>query len=311
MNKYNPVQGDMFASFDATPVTTTSKTPVKPASDIPTLVEYANRIATRVWSKEHTRKHNLRGCQWFAEYKDYGQLTLADIKKGHIYNFAEHLMDSRGISPNSANKYMAAISRVMREANKKDIIDNPIKLEYEKVKSGRPRFFTREEEGELCNLLKSYGHSWMADMVIFSCNTGCRKSEIRAITNPEVEVTKDDDGDLWMYLPESVTKNGEERYVPLNAHASAAYERLLPVIDKAYSHRTFYWFWNKAKREIARNDPHFVFHVCRHTAATRLANEVKASEFNIADILGHKDTRVTRLYVHSKKKVLASAVKGL
>ena len=307
MNKYDPVQSDMFASFDATPVNT-SITPV-PTSDIPTLVEYANKIAKRVWPKDHTRKSNLRACQWFSEYKDFGQLTLADIGRRHIYEFVEHLMDTRErFSQNTANKYMAAISAVMREANEKEVGDNPIKLKYAKVRSGRPRFFSHEEEAQLCEYFRAAGHSWMADMVTMSCKTGMRRGEILSLNHPKVKLHECGE---WLYLPPEVTKTGEERDVPLNTQARAAYERLLPVIDDVWSHRTFYWFWKKARRDISKNDPDFTFHVCRHTAASRLANDVKMNEFNIADILGHEDTRTTKRYVHSRRSTLLEGVRQL
>lgn len=111
-------------------------------------------------------------------------------------------------------------------------------------------------------------------------------------------------------MPKEVCKVGE-RDVPLNTEARAAYERLVPVIDKVWSHRTFYWFWNKAKRDVGKRDPNFVFHVCRHTAASRLAIDVQLIEFNIADIMGHADTRTTRRYVHSRKSALLDALKQL
>ena len=207
---------------------------------------------------------------------------------------------------NTANKYMAALSAVMREANEKDVCDNPIKLKYTTIKNARPVYLTREKEAELVKHLTDHGHSWIADMVILACNTGMRKNEILSINHREVE--REDD---FLYLPEAVTKTDEARYVPLNEAASEAYERLLPVIDKKWSHRTFYWFWNKAKRDVFQNDPNFVFHITRHTAATRLANDVKMSEYNVADIMGHADTRTTRRYVKSKKQALLAGVRAL
>ena len=147
----------------------------------------------------------------------------------------------------------------------------------------------------------------MADIVILSCNTGMRRGEIIQLTHPKVHLSPCGE---WLHLPEEVCKVGE-RDVPLNTDARAAYERLVPVIDKVWSHRTFYWFWNKAKRDVGKRDPNFVFHVCRHTAASRLANDVQLNEFNIADIMGHADTRTTRRYVHSRKSALLDAVRQL
>ena len=74
--------------------------------------------------------------------------------------------------------------------------------------------------------------------------------------------------------------------MPLNGKGTAAYHRLMErqaggyqAVDQ-YSHRTFYWFWNKVVRDAGKGDPHFVFHVCRHTAATRLANDAKVNTFS-------------------------------
>ena len=113
-----------------------------------------------------------------------------------------------------------------------------------------------------------------------------------------------------MEPPKKVCK-ASERDVTLYTEAGGAHERLLPIIDKVWSHRTFYWFWKKAPRVVGKGDPDFVFHVCRHTAASRLANDVQLNEFNIADIMGHADTRTTRRYVHSRKSALLDAVEQL
>lgn len=201
---------------------------------------------------------------------------------------------------------MACISRIISHANDKDVIDNPIKLKYETIKAGRPRYFTIEEQRELVAYLRDVvNKSWMADLVILSCNTGMRLGECRAITNPNVELSECGE---WLSLPWEVCESEKGRGIPLNIEARAAYKRLLPLIDKAFSHRTFYRNWNKSRRDAGKGDPLWLFHVCRHTAASRLSNNAGANEFEIADILGHADTRTTRRYVHSN---LRNAVMAL
>ena len=139
----------------------------------------------------------------------------------------------------------------------------------------------------------------MADLVILSVNTGMRLGECRAVTNPLVELSDDCDG---LYLPGEVSFNSE---------ALAAYVRLKPIIDDAWSDRTFYWFWGRARRDIAKGDKNFVFYVCCQTAASRLSNNVSANEFEITDILRHADTRTTRRYVHTRQSNLLNAVRAL
>ena len=78
MNNYNSIQSDLFASsFGITTVNTNSRTAV--TSSVPTLGDYAAKVENRVWPKVHTRRPNMRGIRWFTEYKDFGQLTLAEV----------------------------------------------------------------------------------------------------------------------------------------------------------------------------------------------------------------------------------------
>jgi len=319
------VQDDLFSfqTSDVKPSETTNVEPPVVESDTPTLAAYADKIAHRIWQKDHTRNSAMRAIRLFSEYKDYGKLTLDQIRRKHIYDFIEHIVEARGVTESTGNRYLAAISRVLREANEKEVVDNPIKLKYASVVSERPRWFSESEEEELVQYLRDLGKDYMAEMVILSCNTGMRKGEILAITHQASELT--DDG-TWLYLPAEVVKTNEERYIPMNAKAQAAYHKLMANVPckreanerqkyrklvECYSHRNFYDVWAKAQRDVGKGDKNFVFHVCRHTAATRLANDVKANSFQIADILGHKNERTTRRYVHAKKSSLLGAVQAL
>lgn len=224
----------------ATSVSTNVVTPA--ANSVPSLFDYAERIAKKIWPKDHTRNSNLRGIRWFADYNGYGKQSLADIRKGQVYEFIDYLIEDRGIKESTANRYQAGISRVIREANEREIVDNPIKLKYAKEDGGRPRWFTKDEEAELISYFRDIGKDWMADMAIMAINTGMRKGEIRAITHRLALVS--DDGQ-WLFLPKEVIKQNEDRHIPLNRAAHAAYLRLTSVVEgkntlliEEYSHRS-------------------------------------------------------------------------
>ena len=138
-----------------------------------------------------------------------------------------------------------------------------------------------------------------------------RCGEVIAIS--EKRVTLSDCGS-WLFLPKKVTKTHEDREVPLNAKAQVAYHRLMEkqpggfrAVNK-YLHRTFYWFWNKVVRDVGKGAVYFVFQVCRHTAATCLANDAKVNTFIIGDILGHMSERTTRRFVQLKAPSALDAV---
>lgn len=76
--------------------------------------------------------------------------------------------------------------------------------------------------------LRDLGKDYMAKMVILSCNTRMKKSEILAITHPNAELT--DDG-RWLFLPAETIKTDEDSYIPINAKARATYHKLLSFVE--------------------------------------------------------------------------------
>lgn len=271
----------------------------------PTLLEYATDIAHEIWEGETHRKSAMRGITWFSAYKDFGKLTLDEIQRKHIYEFTSYLKKTRGIKGSTSNRYKTYITRVLNEAVEKEVTQNEVRVKHDKEQGGRPRRFTQDEEARLIKHLREQNADWFADMVILSCNTGMRRGEILAIKDPSVQLEEDNE---WLFLPKHVCKT-EERLVPFNEKALAAYKRLLVSID-SYTEKKFSNYWNKARRDIARGDKHFVFHVCRHTAASRLSDK-GFSQRDIGDILGHADERTTSKYIHSNKSRLLGAVKTL
>lgn len=140
MNNHSPIQSDFF-SFKNTSATTSVQTPI--TTSAPTLDSFADKVGQRLRPKTHTYNHNMRGIKWFADFA--GQLPMDQIRRKHIYDFLDQLIDTRGIMQNSANKYMAAISRVLSYANEREVIDDPIKLKYERSGGGRPKSSPRKK----------------------------------------------------------------------------------------------------------------------------------------------------------------------
>lgn len=281
------------------------------SGDCPTLLQYVQTNYKDIWRTDNKHRTDaLRAVQWFSEYEDYGSLALDQIKRTHVKTFINHLIATRKRFGNStANRYIAYLTKPLNHAVEEEVIEDEIRVKYKPVDSSRPRFFSYEEEVAIIEHLKDQCKYWMADMVILSCNSGMRKSEILAINDPKVRLIVDKDGRNRLYLPYHVCKT-TDRYVPLNGKALDAYNRLKTGIEN-YTETKFRKAWDKMRFDVARGDEHFVFHVCRHTCASRLVNDHNISQKIVAKILGHDDERTTSRYIHASDNAAMDAVSQL
>jgi integrase len=109
-----------------------------------------------------------------------------------------------------------------------------------------------------------------------------------------------------VHLPAKVTKTGKPRNVAItHPDAAAAALRLTAGLAGEYTKKRFESRWGLLKREYARNDDTFVFHVTRHNAASKMANELQVPTVIVAEALGHSSLATTQRYVHAKPDTLA------
>ena len=59
---------------------------------------------------------------------------------------------------------------------------------------------------------------------------------------------------------------------------------------------------------MSKGDKTAVFHTCRKTAATHLANDAKVKTTLVEDLLGHASERTTNRYINAKKSSLLEPV---
>jgi len=266
-----------------------------------TLQEFCNSNASRLWHGRHLKESQSRVLK-FCAFGDHPVRPIDQYKPADIYAFGDYMV-SNGSSPNTVNHYFAAISTLFKMAVDMEIIAHAPKIKWNKVRSGRPRYMSEDELKALDFHFKFADDDWTKDKMPYLCtiavNTGMRLGEILKIT-PDCVVNRD--GADWVYL--SATKNGDDRWVPLNEKARTALDVLNDEPAIGFTHRRFYNAWNLARHKIARGDETFVFHVLRHTAATTMANDLSVNTILIAQILGHRNTATTAKYVHAKPKAL-------
>ena len=273
-----------------------------------TLQEFCNSNASRLWHGRHLKESQSRVLK-FCAFGDHPVRAIDQYKPADIYAFGDYMV-SNGSSPNTVNHYFAAISTLFKMAVDMEIIAHAPKIKWNKVRSGRPRYMSEDELVSLDTLFKGADDSWTRAKMPYLCtiavNTGMRLGEILKIT-PDCVVSRD--GADWVYL--SATKNGDDRWVPLNEKARAALKELDDEPAIGFTHRRFYNAWDLVRHKIARGDETFVFHVLRHTAATTMANDLGVNTILIAQILGHRNTSTTAKYVHAKPKALQDIMRKL
>ena len=272
------------------------------------LQEFCNSNASRLWHGRHLKESQSRVLK-FCAFGDHSLRGIDQFKPADLYAFGDYML-SEGSSPNTVNHYFAAISTLFNLAVDMEIIVHAPKIKWHKVRSGRPRYMTKEEVHSLDTVFRASNDPWVSEImphfVTIAINTGMRLGEILKITP---EAIKEMDDSTWVYL--SATKNGDDRWVPINAKAKAALKALGNTPGSKFTHRRFYNAWGKARSRIARGDETFVFHVTRHTAASTMANDLNVNTLLIAKILGHRNVATTAKYVHAKPKKLQDIMRKL
>lgn len=275
----------------------------EPAKADNSLAGFVNREAKRMWPSHEHRKRSIAQINKFIRFSDNLSRPLRHFLPRDVHEFADHLIDT-GASEATVNRYLASISRVFNHAVDEQVIPSAPKLKFFKARSERIRYFSHTEIHLMLKFFNDRGDWWMADMVTLALKTGMRKGEIVALGEGTATITTNGD---WIHLPASITKTGKERFVAIsNTDACIAAHRLAKGLALHYSKRAFEYRWSLCKREYARDDDTFVFHVTRHTAASRMANELEVPTVIIAQALGHASLKTTQKYVHAKPDTLQS-----
>jgi len=275
-----------------------------------TLAQFIADEHERIW-QDSTTKHKVETevkLDRFTAFAGYGSRTLDTFKPKDIHRFQDHLL-AVGLCKSTVNRYSSAISRVFKHAVDNEIIDKAPSFKWLKVpRSGRPKHFTDEEIKLIRKYFRGHRHSWMEHFFVLSLNTGMRRGEILMINekdkagNSLAFVDQDANGRWWVHLMK--TKNGDERDVPLNDEAVEALKALEWRPSKYFMHRKFYNGLNDLREEVFDGDPSVVFHVCRATALTNMA-ERGINPYMMSKFVGHRDIQTTLRYVKGKHSALA------
>ena len=265
---------------------------------------FVSQEAQRLWDGDHL-KRSLAKAAMFSNFKDFGSRPIDSFKPHHIHSFFDMLGES-GRSNNTINHYAACLTKVFTQAMEAELITHTPKFTWKKIKgSMRPLYYTAEQLLAMEAYFDEHSkHWWMRHFIIIGAETGMRLGEI--LTLVPSSISSGDSGGIWAHL--ETTKNGVERYVPINKRVRGALHELNDHPAIHWNEHAFYRAWGPMRARLLHNDNRYVFHTLRHTCATRLANDFKANSAIIGMMLGHKCEATTRKYIKSKPEALQALV---
>jgi integrase len=175
----------------------------------------------------------------------------------------------------------------------------------------RTRYLTMEEEEALLNQLTG-PRAHLRPIVLLAIYTGMRKGEIFNLQWSDIDFQRG-------FLRVAKSKNGRDRWIPMNRLVSDALDELrenadvdnpliFPSIKTGGRIVDIKKGFSKACREAGLVNLHF--HDLRHTTATRLGED-GTDITTIAEFLGHTDLRMTARYTHATDRNLRAAADGL
>lgn len=276
-------------------------------------------IGTKGWSRSHKKKC-LRYVGLF--FKTYKYVSADNLEK--------FLVETPVIRwPLRRAKHAAVSSYAKFLYKKKKLLSRTEYYEIRGLYPKKPKDYKRDIKiihGEhippiLSAIQELYSFdshkvALLTNLVIFLSETGVRISEAGAVTLENL-FFNDDPEQAYIYLPEYITKNGRERYVPFSPAAQQAVRDFLKVrpndvaFDQIFLFNHRVWGYTTIKptsighifedvREQCKIP--FTAHSFRHYRITAWANDPNISITDVQYWAGHETLAVTQGYVHVRGK---------
>jgi len=240
----------------------------------------------------------------------FGSKRLNQISKFQVQQFHTMLREEKGLSPAQCDHNLKLMRHSLNLAVDWEIIDkNPIaRIKLFKEDSKIERYMSDEELQRLMFVLKTDRNRMVCNVAKFLLVTGCRLNEALSATWRNV----DRSNQVWKV--EAInSKSKSSRSIPANSMAISILEDLGTEDD--YEHlfinpRTGERYYNIHKTwDRLRNEaglPHLRLHDLRHQYASFLVNSGRTL-YEVQQILGHSDPKVTQRYAHLSSKSLQAA----
>jgi integrase len=284
-----------------------------PVEATPTLEEMT---LDRFWTDHYLPYAKLNKRSWLRDEITYKRITrmfgdtrLKDITRYAVQQFQNGLAEEK-LSPASIDHHPKLLRRMLNLAVQWDMLEkNPLRgIQLLNVDNRVEHYLDDEQLKRLLAVLHADSNRMVCLLLMFLLSTGARSNEARQATWSQI----DQENGVWR-IPATNSKSKKIRSVPLNDSALWVLEQVdtqgkhevvfaNPETGKAYTPVTHFWYRLRKKANI----PNVRIHDLRHSFASMLVSGGR-SLYEVQQILGHSDPKMTMRYSHLSSKTLLAA----
>lgn len=239
----------------------------------------------------------------------FGHLPLKSITRYEVQRFHNDLV-KEGLSPASADHHVKLMRRVLNVAIQWDMLEKNVlkNIPLLMVDNQVENYLKEDQLVRLVEALRTDENRPVCHILMFLLSTGSRLNETIQAKWSQV----DTENGVWR-IPASNSKSKRTRSVPLNdsalwvleqARLQGEFEYIFanPATGKPFVTITRVWYRIRKKVCIE----HLRVHDLRHSFASLLVSGGR-SLYEVQQILGHSDPKVTMRYAHLSTKALQAA----
>jgi integrase len=276
---------------------------------IPTLTEFFEdkylphaKQHKRTWrNDEQMYNTRLKGT--------FGHLKLTAIKREAAQSFHAGLKQ-QGLTGSTCDHYLKLLRHTLNLAVDWSIIDNNqlARVKLFRLCNQIERYMDDDQLAALLKVLHTDENRSVSNLALFLLATGARLSEARQAQWSDMDVTQR----LWQ-IPALNSKSKKVRNVPLNdaaldvlanAHTQTNCNYVFININTGKPYACVKKAWKRLKTSAGL--PQLRMHDLRHQYASMMVNAGR-SLYEVQQILGHSDPKVTTRYAHLAPSTLQAA----
>ena len=248
----------------------------------------------------------------------FGDMAAKDVSPFLLEQFKSDLM-KKELSPKTIHNCLTLIRTIFRKGKIWGLYSGEIpteKITFPKIDNIRTRFLSHQEASDLLEILEE-GSEKVYHQALLSMHAGLRFSEIANLTWTDLDLENEI---LQIRNPKGgvsrqafITEPLREIFLSLKDEGSRNPKELVFPNTKGGAQQQISKAFYKAIDDLGFNDKitdrrqKVVFHTLRHTFGSWLAIQ-GTSLYEIMELMGHKDIKMTQRYAHLMPSVKRAAV---